>query len=79
MKEVAKEVSAKSNGRIDIKIFPANQLGDYTLVYEELIRGTIDMALISVLFVIISVVGSLISTEKVARVDPMITIGGNEG
>ena len=38
MKEVAKEVSAKSNGRIDIKIFPANQLGDYTLVYEELIR-----------------------------------------
>ncbi len=27
MKEVAKEVSAKSNGRIDIKIFPANQLG----------------------------------------------------
>ena len=48
MKEVAKEVAAKSNGRIDIKIFPANQLGDYTLVYEELIRGTIDMALISV-------------------------------
>jgi len=48
MKEVAKEVAAKSNGRIEIKIFPANQLGDYTLVYEELIRGTIDMALISV-------------------------------
>ena len=48
MKDVAKEVSVKSNGHIDIKIFPANQLGDYTLVYEELIRGTIDMALISV-------------------------------
>jgi len=48
MKEVAKEVAKKTNGRIEIKIFPANQLGDYTLVYEELIRGTIDMALISV-------------------------------
>lgn len=48
MREVAKEIEDKSEGRIEVKVYPANQLGDYTLVYEELIRGTIDMALISV-------------------------------
>lgn len=48
MEQVAKEVFEKTNGRIEIKVYPANQLGDYTLVFEELIRGTIDMACISV-------------------------------
>ena len=48
MEEIAAEVAEKSNGRIEIKVYPTNQLGDYTLVYEELIRGTIDMACISV-------------------------------
>ncbi|MDR3353655.1 MAG: TRAP transporter substrate-binding protein DctP, partial [Synergistaceae bacterium] len=38
----------RSNGRIDIKVYPANQLGDYGLVHQELIKGTIDMAMISV-------------------------------
>ena len=46
--EVAKEIGQKTKGRIEIKVFPGNQLGDYTLVYEELIRGTIDMSLTSV-------------------------------
>ena len=41
-------VESKSNGEIEIKVYPANQLGDYTQVYEELRRGTIDMATISV-------------------------------
>ena len=48
MQQVADEVFEKTNGRIEIRLFPANQLGDYTLVFEELIRGTIDMACISV-------------------------------
>ncbi len=48
MEEIASEVAEKSNGRIEIKVYPTNQLGDYTLVYEELIRGTIDMACVSV-------------------------------
>ena len=48
MKKVAKWVSEATKGRIEIKTYPASQLGDYTLVYEELMRGTIDMALISV-------------------------------
>ncbi len=47
-KKLAADVEKKTNGRIAVKVYPANQLGDYTLVYEELIRGTIDMALISV-------------------------------
>ena len=46
--KLAAEVEKKTNGRIAVKVYPANQLGDYTLVYEELIRGTIDMGLISV-------------------------------
>ena len=44
MEEIAKEVAEKTDGRIQIKVYPANQLGDYSLVYEELIRGTIEMA-----------------------------------
>ena len=48
MHQVANEVKEKTNGRIEITVYPANQLGDYTLVYEELIRGTIEMAAISV-------------------------------
>ncbi len=47
MKDIAKEVEKKTNGRIQVKVYPANQLGDYSLVYEELIRGTIEMAAIS--------------------------------
>jgi TRAP-type C4-dicarboxylate transport system substrate-binding protein len=48
MNQIAKEVAEKSGGRIDIKVYPANQLGDYGLVHQELIKGTIDMAMISV-------------------------------
>ena len=48
MNQVAQEVLEKTNGRIEIKVYPANMLGDYTLVFEELMRGTIDMACISV-------------------------------
>lgn len=48
MAEIAKEIGEKTNGRIEVKVYPANQLGDYSLVYEEQIRGTIDMSCISV-------------------------------
>lgn len=47
MQQIAKDVAAKTNNRIEIKVYPANQLGDYSLVYEELVRGTIEMAQIS--------------------------------
>jgi TRAP-type C4-dicarboxylate transport system substrate-binding protein len=48
MESIAKEVAQKTQGRVNIKVYPGNQLGDYTLVYEELIRGTIDMSCTSV-------------------------------
>ena len=48
MQEIAKEIAAKTDGRIEVKVYPASQLGDYQLVYEEQIRGTIDMSCISV-------------------------------
>jgi len=48
LEEFKKRVEKESDGRISIRLFPANQLGDYTQVYEELRRGTIDMGLISV-------------------------------
>lgn len=48
MNEVAQEIAEKSNGRIEVKVYPASQIGDYELVYEEMIRGTIEMACTSV-------------------------------
>lgn len=48
MHQVAEEVREKSEGRLYIEVFPDNELGDYTLVYEELIRGSVDMAAITV-------------------------------
>ncbi len=48
MEAIAKEIAEKTEGRIEVKVYPANQLGDYSLVFEEQIRGTIDMSCISV-------------------------------
>jgi TRAP-type transport system periplasmic protein len=48
MEAIAQEIAEKTDGRIEVKVYPANQLGDYSLVYEEQIRGTIDMSSISV-------------------------------
>ncbi|MGM0901786.1 MAG: TRAP transporter substrate-binding protein DctP [Bacillota bacterium] len=47
MKKIAKEVEEQTDGRIKIKVFPASQLGDYTLMYEEIGKGTLDMGLMS--------------------------------
>ena len=44
MNDFAKEVEQKTQGRVKIKVYPASQLGNYSLVMEELIRGTIDMS-----------------------------------
>lgn len=47
MNDVAKEIKEKTNGRVEIIVHPASQLGNYSLVMEELIRGTIDMSVTS--------------------------------
>lgn len=48
MMKLKETVEAKTNGRIKMTLYPANQLGDYTLVYDEIMKGSIDMALISI-------------------------------
>lgn len=48
LQEFAKMVGERSKGDIRIRVYPANQLGDYTQVYEELRRGTIEMAVITI-------------------------------
>ncbi|WP_342471518.1 TRAP transporter substrate-binding protein DctP [Metasolibacillus sp. FSL H7-0170] len=41
------KVKERTSGRVNIKVYPANQLGDYTTVYEEISHGTIEMGLIT--------------------------------
>ena len=38
------EVKAKSNGRIEIEVYPNSQLGDYTVVQERISVGSVEMA-----------------------------------
>lgn len=46
-KEFIEDVEERSDGRIQIELFPANQLGDPTVVYQEIGKGTVDMSLMS--------------------------------
>ena len=48
MVKLAESVEQKTGGEVKVRVFPANQLGDYTLIYEEITKGTIDMALIPI-------------------------------
>lgn len=48
MNEMAKEIKDLTKGRVEVKVYPSNQLGNYSLVMEEMIRGTIDMSLMSI-------------------------------
>ncbi len=45
---IKEKIETATDGRIEIQIYPANQLGDYVQVYEEVIRGTIELAHIGV-------------------------------
>ena len=48
MREIAEGVRTRTRGRVNIEVYPDNLLGDYTIIYEDLMRGAIDMALISI-------------------------------
>jgi len=48
LRELKERVEKETDGRIKMSIYPANQLGDYTTMYEEVMKGSIDMALINV-------------------------------
>lgn len=43
----AETVEELTNGRVHIDVYPSDQLGDYTSVFEEIDLGTIDLAWIS--------------------------------
>ena len=43
--DFAERVKAKSNGRITIKVYPANQLGDWVEVYEQVMGGAVEMTM----------------------------------
>jgi TRAP-type C4-dicarboxylate transport system substrate-binding protein len=47
-KELADEIYKKSGGRIIIDIYPNNLLGDYTLLYEEIGRNTLEGGLMCI-------------------------------
>lgn len=41
-------VKERTEGRVEVEYFPASQLGGYETVYEEVVRGTIDLAQITI-------------------------------
>lgn len=43
----AEEMKKATNGRVDIKIYGANQLGDYTVVQEKIGIGSVEMGIMS--------------------------------
>ncbi|QJB57379.1 TRAP transporter substrate-binding protein DctP [Pseudodesulfovibrio sp. zrk46] len=45
---VKARIEKETEGRVQVKIYPANQLGDASQIYEEVIRGSIDAAHITV-------------------------------
>lgn len=45
--EYAERVTEDTDGALEFNVYPANQLGDYETVYNEISEGTIDMALIT--------------------------------
>jgi len=48
LERIAKELEDRSNGAIKIDLFPSSQLGDYTLTYEDLMKGSVELALIPI-------------------------------
>ena len=48
MKEMGAEIEKLTDNEIKMRYFPASQLGDYTLLYEEITKGTIDMGVIPI-------------------------------
>lgn len=44
LRAFAEKIKERSNGRIIIDVYPANQLGDYTVVQERISVGAVEMA-----------------------------------
>jgi TRAP-type C4-dicarboxylate transport system substrate-binding protein len=48
LERAKKTLEEESDGRLEITLYPSSQLGDYTLTFEELMKGSIDLAMIPV-------------------------------
>lgn len=48
MEAACEEIKNLTNGSVDIQFYPASQLGDYVLIYEEVMKGTIELACITI-------------------------------
>lgn len=48
LKAAAKEINGKTDDKFRLKVYPASQLGDYTLVLNEVAQGAIELADISI-------------------------------
>ena len=48
LERIKEKLETESEGRLEITLYPSSQLGDYTLTFEELMEGTIDLGLIPV-------------------------------
>lgn len=46
--EIAARVAEATNDKVQIKVYPANQLGDLSQAYDEIINGSIDMGLFTI-------------------------------
>jgi TRAP-type C4-dicarboxylate transport system substrate-binding protein len=44
----AEKIKERTEGRVEVQYYPASQLGSYETVYEEIVRGSIDIAQITV-------------------------------
>lgn len=47
-KAMKQEIEAKTNGAVKITIYPANQLGDWMEVSEQIMRGAVDIGILPV-------------------------------
>lgn len=48
LERIEEKLETESGGRLDVTLYPSSQLGDYTLTFQELTEGTVDMALIPI-------------------------------
>lgn len=48
LERIKEKLETESNGQLKITLYPSSQLGDYTLTFQELSEGTIDLALIPI-------------------------------
>ena len=48
LERIKEKLENDSDGRLKVTLYPSSQLGDYTLTFQELSEGTVDMALIPI-------------------------------